>query len=181
MDTYSWSAISWLVRPKAMSRRITVSLGVSSATAGEGVGAAGTTSGEARSWWVSYLAQKANQQGIELDQLPITPTQVAHVVELIKAGKLTNKLARQAVDGVLAGEGDVDEVVAARGLEVVRDDGAIEAAVDEAIAANPDIVAKYRAGNTKVAGAIVGQVMKATRGKADPGQVNKLIAAKLAE
>ena len=121
--------------------------------------AAGTTSGEARSWWVSYLAQKANQQGIELDQLPITPTQVAHVVELIKAGKLTNKLARQAVDGVLAGEGDVDE----------------------AIAANPDIVAKYRAGNTKVAGAIVGQVMKATRGKADPGQVNKLIAAKLAE
>ena len=143
--------------------------------------AAGTTSGEARSWWVSYLAQKANQQGIELDQLSITPTQVAHVVELIKAGKLTNKLARQAVDGVLAGEGDVDEVVAARGLEVVRDDGAIEAAVDEAIAANPDIVAKYRAGNTKVAGAIVGQVMKATRGKADPGQVNKLIAAKLAE
>ena len=143
--------------------------------------AAGTTSGEARSWWVSYLAQKANQQGIELDQLPITPTQVAHVVELITAGKLTNKLARQAVDGVLAGEGDVDEVVAARGLEVVRDDGAIEAAVDEAIAANPDIVAKYRAGNTKVAGAIVGQVMKATRGKADPGQVNKLIAAKLAE
>ena len=136
---------------------------------------------KARSWWVSYLAQKANQQGIELDQLPITPTQVAHVVELIKAGKLTNKLARQAVDGVLAGEGDVDEVVAARGLEVVRDDGAIEAAVDEAIAANPDIVAKYRAGNTKVAGAIVGQVMKATRGKADPGQVNKLIAAKLAE
>ena len=116
---------------------------------------------------------------MELPALEITPVQVARVVELIKEGKLTNKLARKAVDGVLEGEGDVDEVVKARGLEVVRDDGAIEAAVDEALAANPDIVEKYKAGNKKVVGAIVGQVMKATRGKADPAQVNKLIAAKL--
>ncbi|GAA1475375.1 Asp-tRNA(Asn)/Glu-tRNA(Gln) amidotransferase subunit GatB [Corynebacterium felinum] len=139
----------------------------------------GTTSGEARSWWVSYLAQKANEAGVELEALHITPAQVARVVALINEGKLTNKLARQAVDGVLADEGDVDEVIAKRGLEVVRDDGAIEAAVDEALAANPDIVEKYKAGNTKVVGAIVGQVMKATRGKADPGQVNQLIAKKL--
>lgn len=141
--------------------------------------AAGTTSAEARSWWVSYLSQKANEAGVELAALDITPEQVARIVALIKEGKLTNKLARVAVDGVLAGEGDVDVVIAARGLEVVRDDGAIEAAVDEALAANPDIVAKYQAGNTKVVGAIVGQVMKATRGKADPGQVNQLIAKKL--
>ena len=98
---------------------------------------------------------------------------------MVNEGKLTTKLARQAVDGVLAGEGDVDEVVNARGLEVVRDDGAIEAAVDEALAANPDIVEKYRAGNKKVTGAIVGAVMKATKGKADPAQVNQLIAKKL--
>ncbi|AZA11275.1 Asp-tRNA(Asn)/Glu-tRNA(Gln) amidotransferase subunit GatB [Corynebacterium gerontici] len=141
---------------------------------------AGATPSEARSWWVSYLAQKANEQGVDLEALPITPAHVARVSELVKEGKLTNKLARQAVDGVLAGEGDVDEVVQARGLEVVRDDGAIEAAVDEALAANPDIVEKYKAGNTKVTGAIVGAVMKATRGKADPAQVNKLIAQKLA-
>lgn len=141
---------------------------------------AGATPAEARSWWVSYLAQKANEQGVELEALPISPAHVARVSELVKEGKLTNKLARQAVDGVLAGEGDVDEVVQARGLEVVRDDGAIEAAVDEALAANPDIVEKYKAGNTKVTGAIVGAVMKATRGKADPAQVNKLIAEKLA-
>ncbi|AKK05723.1 aspartyl/glutamyl-tRNA(Asn/Gln) amidotransferase subunit B [Corynebacterium mustelae] len=140
---------------------------------------AGTTSGEARSWWVSYLSQKAKESGVELEALHITPQQVARVVSLINEGKLTNKLARQAVDGVLADEGDVDDVIAARGLEVVRDDGAIKAAVDEALAANPDIVAKYKAGNTKVVGAIVGQVMKATRGKADPGQVNQLIAKKL--
>ncbi len=140
---------------------------------------AGTTPDEARAWWVAYLSQQANARGVELAELAITPGQVARVVALIKDGKLTNKLARQAVDGVLAGEGDVDEVVKARGLEVVRDDGAIEAAVDEALAANPDIVEKYKAGNKKVVGAIVGQVMKATRGKADPAQVNKLIATKL--
>ena len=103
------------------------------------------------------------------------------MVELVKEGKLTTKLGRQAIDGVIAGEGSVDDVVAARGLEVVRDDGAIEKAVDEALAANPDIVEKYRAGNKKVTGAIVGAVMKATQGKADPGQVNQLIAKKLAE
>lgn len=140
---------------------------------------AGAGAAEARSWWVAYLAQKANEAGVELAALPITPVQVARVVALVAEGKLTNKLARQAVDGVIAGEGDVDEVVAARGLEVVRDDGAIEAAVEEALAANPDIVEKYRAGNKKVVGAIVGQVMKATRGKADPAQVNQLIAKKL--
>lgn len=139
----------------------------------------GAQPSEARSWWVSYLAGKANEAGTQLVDLAITPQQVVRVISLVKEGKLTTKLARQAVDGVLAGEGDIDEVVKARGLEVVRDDGAIEKAVDEALAANPDIVEKYRAGNTKVAGAIVGAVMKATRGKADPAQVNKLIAAKL--
>ena len=143
---------------------------------------AGAQASEARSWWTSYLAQKAKEAELEeLEQLPITPAQVARVAELIRDGKLTNKLGRSAVDGVLAGEGDVDAVVAARGLEVVRDDGAIELAVDEALAANPDIVAKYKAGNTKVTGAIVGAVMKATKGKADARAVNELIAKKLGE
>ena len=141
---------------------------------------AGATPDEARSWWVSYLSGKANESGVELADLAVTPVQVARVVVLINEGKLTNKLARQAVDGVLAGEGDVDEVVAARGLEVVRDDGAIEAAVEEALAANPGVVEKYKAGNTKVTGAIVGAVMKATKGKADPKTVNEIIARKLA-
>lgn len=140
---------------------------------------AGAKPDEARSWWVSYLAGKANEQGVDLPALAITPSQVARVIALVNEGKLTTKLGRQAVDGVLAGEGDVDEVVKARGLEVVRDDSAIEKAVDDALAANPDIVEKYKAGNKKVTGAIVGAVMKATQGKADPGQVNKLIAQKL--
>ena len=142
---------------------------------------AGTTPDEARAWWVNYLSAKAREKDLELEALPIEPAQVARVVKLVKEGKLTTKLARQAIDGVLEGEGDVDEVVKARGLEVVRDDGAVEAAVQEALDANPDIVAKYKDGNKKVAGAIVGQVMKATRGKADPAQVNKLIAQLIAK
>lgn len=142
---------------------------------------AGTTPDEARAWWVNYLSAKARETDVELDALPIAPAQVARVVELVKEGKLTTKLARQAIDGVLEGEGDVDDVVKARGLEVVRDDGAVEAAVQEALDANPDIVEKYKDGNKKVAGAIVGQVMKATRGKADPAQVNKLIAQLIAK
>ncbi|HJE11884.1 MAG TPA: Asp-tRNA(Asn)/Glu-tRNA(Gln) amidotransferase subunit GatB, partial [Corynebacterium glutamicum] len=113
---------------------------------------AGTTPDEARAWWVSYISQKANESGVELDALGVAPAHVARVVALVSEGKLTNKLARQAIDGVIAGEGDVDAVVATRGLEVVRDDGAIEKAVDDALAANPDIVEKYRAGNTKVTG-----------------------------
>ena len=140
---------------------------------------AGASADEARSWWGSYLTGKANEAGVELAAVGMEPKQVARVAELVREGKLTTKLARQAVDGVIAGEGDVDEVVAARGLEVVRDDGAIEKAVDDALAANPDIVEKYRAGNKKVTGAIVGAVMKATRGKADPKHVNQLIAKKL--
>ena len=142
---------------------------------------AGTTPDEARAWWVNYLSAKAREKDLELEALPIEPAQVARVVELVKEGKLTTKLARQAIDGVLEGGGDVGEGDKARGLEVVRDDGAVEAAVQEALDANPDIVAKYKDGNKKVAGAIVGQVMKATRGKADPAQVNKLIAQLIAK
>ena len=150
---------------------------------------AGVTPTEARSWWVSYLAQKANEQEVELDALPISPRQVARVAKLVGDGKLTNKLARSAIDGVFAGEGKenvddpespdiVDNVVKDRGLEVVRDDGALEKAVDEALAANPDIVEKIKGGKTKAAGAIVGAVMKATRGKADPARVQQLIVEK---
>lgn len=101
---------------------------------------AGAAPGEARSWWVSYLAQQANNRGVELGELSITPKQVARVIELVAQGKLTNKLARQVVDGVLAGEGEPDEVVEARGLEVVSDDSALQKAVDEALADRKSVV-----------------------------------------
>ncbi|SDF66267.1 Asp-tRNA(Asn)/Glu-tRNA(Gln) amidotransferase subunit GatB [Pseudonocardia oroxyli] len=137
--------------------------------------AAGAPAGEARSWWVAYLAQQANARGVELAELPITPGQVARVIALVAAGDLNNKLARQVVDGVLAGEGEPDEVVESRGLTVVSDDGALIAAVDEALAAQPDVADKIRAGKVQAAGAIVGAVMKATRGQADAKRVRELI------
>ena len=142
--------------------------------------AAGADPGEARTWWVAYLAQQANTLGVELAELPITPAAVARVVALVAAGSLTNALARQVVDGVLAGEGSPDEVVAARGLRVVSDDAALIAAVDAALAAQPDVGEKIRAGKVAAAGAIVGAVMKATKGKADAQRVRSLVLARCA-
>ena len=97
------------------------------------------------------------------------------MIELVSSGELTNKLARQVVDGVLAGEGDPDEVVERRGLKVVSDEGALVAAVDEALAAQPDIAEKIRGGKVAAAGAIVGAVMKATKGQADAKRVRELV------
>jgi aspartyl-tRNA(Asn)/glutamyl-tRNA(Gln) amidotransferase subunit B len=142
--------------------------------------AAGAPAGEARSWWVSYLAQQANARGVELAALPITPAHVARVIALVAGGELTNKLARQVVDGVLAGEGAPDDVVAARGLAVVSDDAALVAAVDEALAAQPDVAAKIRGGKVAAAGAVVGAVMKATRGRADAQRVRELVLERCA-
>ncbi|WP_457061319.1 Asp-tRNA(Asn)/Glu-tRNA(Gln) amidotransferase subunit GatB [Mycobacteroides abscessus] len=137
--------------------------------------AEGASSEDARSWWGNYLVQQANSREVELADLPITPTQVAAVVALIKDGKLSNKLARQVVDGVLAGEGEPEQVMKDRGLVVVRDDSVIQAAVDKALAANPDVAQKIRDGKVAAAGAIVGAVMKATKGQADAALVKDLV------
>ncbi|GAA2779090.1 Asp-tRNA(Asn)/Glu-tRNA(Gln) amidotransferase subunit GatB [Saccharopolyspora taberi] len=138
---------------------------------------AGAPPAEARSWWVAYLTQQANTRGVELPELTIAPKQVARVIALIAEGKLTNKLARQVVDGVLDGEGEPDEVVAAKGLAVVSDDSALQAAIDEALAAQPDVADKIRGGKVQAAGAIVGAVMKATKGQADARRVRELVLA----
>ncbi|MGN6332420.1 MAG: Asp-tRNA(Asn)/Glu-tRNA(Gln) amidotransferase subunit GatB [Motilibacteraceae bacterium] len=137
--------------------------------------AAGADPASARKWWLGELARRANEAGHELEGLPITPADVARVVALTREGKLNDKLARQVIEGVLAGEGTPDEVVAQRGLEVVSDDGALVAAVDEALAAQPDVAEKIRSGKVQAAGAIVGAVMKATRGQADAGRVRELV------
>jgi aspartyl-tRNA(Asn)/glutamyl-tRNA(Gln) amidotransferase subunit B len=137
----------------------------------------GSSSEAARAWWGNFLVQKANEAGVDLYALSITPAQVAEVVKLVDDGKLSNKLARQVVEGVLAGEGEPAQVMAARGLELVRDDSALQAAVDEALAANPDVVEKIRGGKIQAAGAIVGAVMKATRGQADAAKVRELVLA----
>ncbi|WP_019815197.1 Asp-tRNA(Asn)/Glu-tRNA(Gln) amidotransferase subunit GatB [Saccharomonospora saliphila] len=140
---------------------------------------AGADPGEARIWWVQYLTQQANTRQVELADLPITPGQLARVIELVSSGELTNKLAREVVQGVLDGEGDPDDVVEKRGLKVVSDDSALLAAVDEALAAQPDVADKIRGGKVQAAGAIVGAVMKATKGQADAKRVRELIVERV--
>ncbi|MER6141677.1 Asp-tRNA(Asn)/Glu-tRNA(Gln) amidotransferase subunit GatB [Streptomyces sparsogenes] len=140
---------------------------------------AGADAASARKWWMGELARRANEDGVELAALPITPAQVARVCALVAEGSLNDKLARQVIEGVLAGEGDPDAVVAARGLKVVSDEGALGAAVDEAIAGNAAIADKIRGGKVAAAGALVGAVMKATRGQADAARVRELILEKL--
>ncbi|QZT64091.1 Asp-tRNA(Asn)/Glu-tRNA(Gln) amidotransferase subunit GatB [Mycolicibacterium austroafricanum] len=137
----------------------------------------GASSDQARAWWGNFLVQKAKEDEVSVSDLPITPAQVAAVVKLVEDGKLSNKLARQVVEGVLAGEGDPEQVINDRGLAVVRDDSLIQAAVDEALAANPDVVEKIRGGKVQAAGAIVGAVMKATKGQADAARVRELVMA----
>jgi aspartyl-tRNA(Asn)/glutamyl-tRNA(Gln) amidotransferase subunit B len=135
----------------------------------------GASSESARAWWGNFLVQKANELGVELDALAITPAQVARVIALVDEGTLSNKLARQVVEGVLAGEGEPEQVMASRGLAMVRDESLISSAVDEALAASPDIAEKIRGGKVQAVGAIVGAVMKATKGQADAARVRELV------
>jgi aspartyl-tRNA(Asn)/glutamyl-tRNA(Gln) amidotransferase subunit B len=140
---------------------------------------AGASPAAARKWWLTELVRHANEQGLELEDVPMTPAQVAAVQALVDSGRLTDKLARQVVEGVLAGEGEPAEVVAARGLAVVSDEGALRAAVERAIAAQPDAAQKVRDGKVQAAGALIGAVMKEMKGQADAAKVRELILAAL--
>ena len=111
--------------------------------------------------------------------MAITPSQVAAVQALVDAGTVNDKLARQVIEGVLAGEGTPAEVVGARGLAVVSDDGALTAAVERAIEANPDVAERIREGKLAAAGALIGAVMRDMRGQADAARVRELILARL--
>jgi aspartyl-tRNA(Asn)/glutamyl-tRNA(Gln) amidotransferase subunit B len=137
--------------------------------------AAGCPAAAARKWWLTELARRANAAAVELAELAITPAQVAELQGLVAAGQVNDLIARQVIDGVLAGEGSPAEVVAARGLAVVSDDSALSDAVARAIAANPDAAAKLREGRQQAIGALMGAVMRDLGGKADAGRVRELI------
>ena len=136
---------------------------------------AGCDPASARKWWMGEISRRAKEREVSLDEAGVSPGQVAELQGLIDSGRINDKLARQALEGVLAGEGSPTQVVEARGLEVVSDDGALTAAVQEALDANPDIVEKIKGGKVQAAGALVGAVMKATRGQADAARVRELI------
>lgn len=143
--------------------------------------AAGAPAHAARKWWTTELPRRANEAGVELDSVGISPEQVAQLQALVDAGTVNDKLARQVIDGVIAGEGSPGEVVVSRKLAVVSDDSALAAAVDRAISANPDVADRIRNGKIAAAGALIGAVMKELRGKADAGKVREMVLAKLAE
>jgi aspartyl-tRNA(Asn)/glutamyl-tRNA(Gln) amidotransferase subunit B len=141
--------------------------------------AAGASVDGARKWWMGELARRANERGIELADTA-SPEHVAELQRLVDAGKLNDKLARTVLEGVLAGEGSPTEVMAARGLGVVSDTGALTRAVDDAIAGNPAVAAKIRDGKVEAAGVLIGAIMKATKGQADAKTVRELILSRLA-
>ena len=141
--------------------------------------AAGASPQSARKWWLSELARRANDSGVDIAELGVTPVDVAGVQALVEAGTINDKLARQVFEGLVAGEGTPEEIVAARGLAIVSDDGALSVAIDNAIAANPDVADKIRDGKVAAAGALIGAVMKEMRGSADAGRVRELILEKL--
>ncbi len=141
--------------------------------------AAGASAATARKWWLGELARLANEAGVGLDAVGMSPVQMAALQALVDDGTLTDKLARQVIEGVLAGEGEPAEVVAGRGLAVVSDDSALGDAVDAAIAANADAAQKVRGGKVAAAGAIIGAVMKQLKGQADAAKVRELVLERL--
>jgi aspartyl-tRNA(Asn)/glutamyl-tRNA(Gln) amidotransferase subunit B len=135
---------------------------------------AGASPTAARKWWMGELSRIANAQQVEPSTLA-TPQQIAEIVALVESGDLTDRLARQVLEGVIAGEGSPAEVVEARGLKVVSDDGALIAAIDAALASQPDVLEKIRDGKVQAAGAVIGAVMKAMQGQADAARVRELV------
>ena len=141
--------------------------------------AAGSSPAAARKWWMGELARAAKTTEVELADLPVTPEQIGQLQSLVDSGRINDKMARQVLEGVLAGEGSPEEVVVARGLEIVSDDGPLLEAIDTVLAAQPDIVEKIRSGNLGPIGAVIGAVMKATRGQADAGRVRELVVERI--
>ncbi len=130
---------------------------------------------KARTWWLGEVSRIANDKGVAIDELAITPAHVAELINLVASGELTDKLARQVVEGVVAGEGTPSEVVAKRGIKVVNDDGALMAAIEKVCAAQADTAEKVRGGHLPAAGALIGAVMKETAGQADASKVRELL------
>jgi aspartyl-tRNA(Asn)/glutamyl-tRNA(Gln) amidotransferase subunit B len=135
---------------------------------------------KARSWWLGEISRIANDKAVSPTDL-MTVNDVAQIIELISKGELTDKLARQVVEGVIAKEGSPSEVIAKRGLKVVSDDSQLMKAIEAAITAAPDTAEKVRGGNIPAAGALIGAVMKLTGGQADAAKVRELLLKHLGQ
>ncbi|WP_417216746.1 Asp-tRNA(Asn)/Glu-tRNA(Gln) amidotransferase subunit GatB [Arthrobacter sp.] len=141
--------------------------------------AAGASPAVARKWWMGEISRLAKNADVEPLDLGVTPATIIELNSLIEAKKINDKIARQVLEFVVAGEGTPTEIVEKRSLAVVNDDSALGAAIDEAMAAMPDVVAKIKDGKVQAIGALIGPVMKATRGQADAGRVREIVLEKL--
>jgi aspartyl-tRNA(Asn)/glutamyl-tRNA(Gln) amidotransferase subunit B len=144
------------------------------------VAAGGADPKTAANWVTGELAGALNRDGLEIGQSPVSPQALSALLARIGDNTISGKLAKQVFEAMWQGEGDADSIIQAQGLKQITDSGAIEAIIDRIIAENPGQVEQYRAGKEKVMGFFVGQVMKATQGKANPAQVNQLLKDKLA-
>jgi aspartyl-tRNA(Asn)/glutamyl-tRNA(Gln) amidotransferase subunit B len=130
-------------------------------------------------WILGDLSGALNKAGLDINESPISAAALVQLVARITDETISGKIAKQVFDAMWQGEGNADEIIEARGLRQITDSGAIETLIDEVIATNPEQVEQFRAGKEKVLGFLVGQVMKESRGKANPGQVNALLRDKL--
>ncbi len=134
---------------------------------------------QAANWVTGELSGYLNRDGLEISASPLTAQALAGLLKRMEDNTISGKIAKEVFEAMWNGEGDADAIIEARGLKQITDSSAIEPIIDEVIAANPGQVEQYRAGKEKLMGFFVGQVMKATQGKASPGEVNRLLQAKL--
>jgi aspartyl-tRNA(Asn)/glutamyl-tRNA(Gln) amidotransferase subunit B len=131
-------------------------------------------------WLMGEVSRRLNNSDTGMEQVPVSAAQLAALIRRISDNTISNNAAKQVFDGLWNGEGtDVDALIEAKGLKQMNDSGALEAIIDEVMAANAPMVEQFRAGKDKAFNALVGLVMKASKGKANPGQVNEVLKQKL--
>ncbi|HRZ24918.1 MAG TPA: Asp-tRNA(Asn)/Glu-tRNA(Gln) amidotransferase GatCAB subunit B, partial [Candidatus Contendobacter sp.] len=130
-------------------------------------------------WVMGDFAAFLNKENRDIAQSPVSAAQLASLLRRIQDQTISGKIAKEVFEALWAGEGDADAIISKRGLRQITDTSAIEKVIDDVIAANPEQLAQYRAGKDKLFGFFVGQVMKLSKGKANPQQVNELLAEKL--
>jgi aspartyl-tRNA(Asn)/glutamyl-tRNA(Gln) amidotransferase subunit B len=139
----------------------------------------GADAKQAANWVMGALSAKLNSEDLTIDASPVKPSQLAGLLKRIADNTISNNAAKQVFEALWAGEGEVDAIIAAKGLKQETDTSAIEAIIDEVLGANPAMVEEFKAGKEKAFNALVGQAMKASKGKANPAIVNMLLKAKL--
>ena len=133
----------------------------------------------ASNWIMGEVSRRLNASEMAIEQAPVSAAQLAALIGRISDNTISNNAARHVFEGLWNGEGEVDAIIEAKGLKQMNDTGELEKIIDEVLAANPKNVEEFKAGNTKALNGLVGPIMKASKGKANPGQVNALLMKKL--